>query len=82
MHEERATSVYGVPAMYVAEMALPDFASYDLTSLRTGMMSGAPCPVELMKRVLEEMHCERAGDCIWADGDFAGGDDERRGRLD
>ena len=57
VHEERATSVYGVPAMYVAEMALPDFASYDLTSLRTGMMSGAPCPVELMKRVLEEMHC-------------------------
>src|ERR1017187_7662288 len=57
VHEERATSVYGVPAMYVAEMALPDFASYDLTSLRTGMMSGAPCPVELMKRVLNEMHC-------------------------
>jgi fatty-acyl-CoA synthase len=57
VHEERATSVYGVPAMYVAEMALPDFASFDLTSLRTGMMSGAPCPVELMKRVLEEMHC-------------------------
>ncbi len=57
VHDERATSVYGVPAMYVAEMALPDFASYDLTSLRTGMMSGAPCPVELMKRVLEEMHC-------------------------
>jgi fatty-acyl-CoA synthase len=57
IHNERATSVYGVPAMYVAEMALPDFASYDLTSLRTGMMSGAPCPVELMKRVLDEMHC-------------------------
>jgi fatty-acyl-CoA synthase len=57
VHDERATSVYGVPAMYVAEMALPDFPSYDLTSLRTGMMSGAPCPVELMKRVLEEMHC-------------------------
>jgi fatty-acyl-CoA synthase len=57
VHEERATSVYGVPAMYVAELALDDFASYDLTSLRTGMMSGAPCPVELMKRVLEEMHC-------------------------
>ncbi len=55
--EERATSVYGVPAMYVAELALDDFASFDLTSLRTGMMSGAPCPVELMKRVLEEMHC-------------------------
>jgi fatty-acyl-CoA synthase len=57
VHDERATSVYGVPAMYVAEMALPDFASYNLTSLRTGMMSGAPCPVELMKRVLTEMHC-------------------------
>jgi fatty-acyl-CoA synthase len=57
VHEERATSVYGVPAMYVAEFALPDFASFDTTSLRTGMMSGAPCPVELMKRVLEEMHC-------------------------
>jgi fatty-acyl-CoA synthase len=57
IHDERATSVYGVPAMYVAEMALPEFASYDLTSLRTGMMSGAPCPVELMKRVLDEMHC-------------------------
>ena len=57
IHEERATSVYGVPAMYVAEMALPGFVEYDLTSLRTGMMSGAPCPVELMKRVLDEMHC-------------------------
>ena len=56
IHEERATSVYGVPAMYVAEFALPEFASYDFTSLRTGMMSGAPCPVELMKRVLSEMH--------------------------
>jgi fatty-acyl-CoA synthase len=57
VHDERATSVYGVPAMYVAEFALPDFSSFDLTSLRTGMMSGAPCPVELMKRVLNEMHC-------------------------
>jgi fatty-acyl-CoA synthase len=57
VHEERATSVYGVPAMYVAEFGLDDFASYDTASLRTGMMSGAPCPVELMKRVLEEMHC-------------------------
>jgi fatty-acyl-CoA synthase len=57
VHDERATSVYGVPAMYVAEMALPEFSSYNLTSLRTGMMSGAPCPVELMKRVLNEMYC-------------------------
>jgi len=57
VHEERATSVYGVPAMYVAEFGLDDFKSYDTSSLRTGMMSGAPCPVELMKRVLDEMHC-------------------------
>jgi fatty-acyl-CoA synthase len=56
VHDEKATSVYGVPAMYVAEFGLPDFAGFDLTSLRTGMMSGAPCPVELMKRVLNEMH--------------------------
>ncbi len=56
IHDERATSVYGVPAMYVAEFALPEFPTYDLTSLRTGMMSGAPCPIELMKRVLNEMH--------------------------
>ena len=53
---ERCTSLYGVPAMYVAEFALPDFPSFDLTSLRTGMMSGAPCPIELMKRVRSEMH--------------------------
>jgi len=56
VHDERATSVYGVPAMYVAEFALREFSTFDLTSLRTGMMSGAPCPVELMKRVLNEMH--------------------------
>jgi fatty-acyl-CoA synthase len=56
IHAERATSVYGVPAMYVAELSLPDFTDFDLTSLRTGMMSGAPCPIELMKRVLTEMH--------------------------
>jgi fatty-acyl-CoA synthase len=56
IHAERATSVYGVPAMYVAEFALPGFNSFDTTCLRTGMMSGAPCPVELMQRVLNEMH--------------------------
>ncbi|HVT99127.1 MAG TPA: AMP-binding protein, partial [Acidobacteriaceae bacterium] len=56
VHSERCTSLYGVPAMYVAELALPEFAEFDLTSLRTGMMSGAPCPIELMKRVLHDMH--------------------------
>ena len=54
---ERATALYGVPAMFIAELCLPDFAGYDLSSLRTGMMAGAPCPVEVMKRVICEMHC-------------------------
>ena len=54
---ERATSLYGVPAMFIAELGLPEFASYDLSSLRTGMMAGAPCPVEVMRRVMGEMHC-------------------------
>ena len=53
---EHCTSLYGVPTMFIAELALPDFASYDLSSLRTGIMAGAPCPVEVMKRVVDEMN--------------------------
>jgi fatty-acyl-CoA synthase len=53
---ERCTSLYGVPTMFIAELALPDFADYDLSSLRTGIMAGSPCPVEVMKRVVSEMH--------------------------
>ncbi|SDN48252.1 AMP-binding protein [Geodermatophilus sp. DSM 45219] len=55
VQEERCTSLYGVPTMFIAELALPDFASYDLSSLRTGIMAGSPCPVEVMKRVVAEM---------------------------
>jgi fatty-acyl-CoA synthase len=55
VQDERCTSLYGVPTMFIAELALPDFASYDLSSLRTGIMAGSPCPVEVMKRVVEEM---------------------------
>jgi len=54
---EKVTSLYGVPAMFIAELGLPDFKNFNLTSLRTGMMAGAPCPVEVMKRVMAEMHC-------------------------
>jgi len=54
--DERCTSLYGVPTMFIAELALPDFASYDLSTLRTGIMAGSPCPVEVMKRVMSEMH--------------------------
>ncbi len=57
VQEERCTAVYGVPTMFIAELDLPDFAGYDLSSLRTGIMAGSPCPIEVMKRVVNEMHC-------------------------
>jgi fatty-acyl-CoA synthase len=53
---ERCTALYGVPTMFIAEMDHPDFAKFDLSSLRTGMMAGSPCPVEVMKRAVERMH--------------------------
>jgi fatty-acyl-CoA synthase len=52
---ERCTSLYGVPTMFIAALGLPDFGSYDLSSLRTGIMAGSPCPVEVMKQVTEFM---------------------------
>jgi fatty-acyl-CoA synthase len=55
VQDERCTSLYGVPTMFIAELGLPDFGSYDLSSLRTGIMAGSPCPVEVMKRVGAEM---------------------------
>src|SRR5215469_15521301 len=60
---EKCTSLYGVPTMFIAELALPDFASYDLASLRTGIMAGSPCPVEVMKRVISEMHMTEVTIC-------------------
>ncbi|MFE2357001.1 AMP-binding protein [Streptomyces parvulus] len=63
VQEERCTSLYGVPTMFIAELNLPEFASYDLTSLRTGIMAGSPCPVEVMKRVVAEMHMEQVSIC-------------------
>ncbi|MGA2147931.1 MAG: AMP-binding protein [Bryobacteraceae bacterium] len=56
VHSERATALYGVPAMFIAEMEHPEFARFDLTSLRTGVMAGSACPIELMRRVVERMH--------------------------
>jgi fatty-acyl-CoA synthase len=55
VQDERCTSLYGVPTMFIAELGLSDFAEYDLSSLRTGIMAGSPCPVEVMKRVVSEM---------------------------
>lgn len=63
VQRERCTSLYGVPTMFIAELGLPGFGSYDLTSLRTGIMAGSPCPVEVMKRVVAEMHMEEVSIC-------------------
>jgi fatty-acyl-CoA synthase len=60
---ERCTSLYGVPTMFIAELSAPGFASYDLSSLRTGIMAGSPCPVEVMKQVIERMGMTEVGIC-------------------
>jgi fatty-acyl-CoA synthase len=56
VHKERCTALYGVPTMFIAEMNHPMFNMFDLTSLRTGIMAGSLCPVELMRGVTEKMH--------------------------
>jgi len=61
--DEKCTSLYGVPTMFIAELALPDFPSYELSSLRTGIMAGSPCPVEVMKRVINDMGCAEVTIC-------------------
>jgi fatty-acyl-CoA synthase len=53
----KCTAVYGVPAMFIAELNCPEFRNFDLSTLRTGIMAGAPCPVEVMKQVVNRMHC-------------------------
>jgi fatty-acyl-CoA synthase len=60
---ERCTGVYGVPTMFIAMQDSPDFSSYDLSSLRTGIMAGSPCPVEVMKRCIELMHMDEVSIC-------------------
>jgi fatty-acyl-CoA synthase len=60
---ERCTSLYGVPTMFIAELNHPEFESYDLSSLRTGIMAGSPCPVEVMKQVVSRMGMEEVTIC-------------------
>jgi fatty-acyl-CoA synthase len=60
---ERCTVLYGVPTMFIGELGHPDFDQYDLTSLRTGVMAGSPCPVEVMKQVIEKMHMREVEIC-------------------
>ena len=56
VQEEKCTALYGVPTMFVAELSLENFDQYDVSSLRTGIMAGAPCPIEVMKRVIDDMN--------------------------
>jgi fatty-acyl-CoA synthase len=60
---ERCTSLYGVPTMFIAELSHPRFGEFDLSSLRTGIMAGSPCPVEVMKRAVSEMHMTEVTIC-------------------
>ncbi|HYS37265.1 MAG TPA: AMP-binding protein [Pseudonocardiaceae bacterium] len=60
---ESCTSLYGVPTMFIAELAEPSFESYDLSSLRTGIMAGSPCPVEVMKQVIDRMGMTEVSIC-------------------
>ncbi len=57
IEEEECTAVYGVPTMFIRELEHPEFSQVDLRSLRTGIMAGSPCPIEVMKQVVEKMHC-------------------------
>jgi len=63
IHHERCTALYGVPTMFIAELDHPEFAAFDLRCLRTGVMAGAPCPVEVMKRVVSQMHMREVTIC-------------------
>jgi fatty-acyl-CoA synthase len=60
---ERCTSLYGVPTMFIAELGLSTFDDYDLSGLRTGIMAGSPCPVEVMKKVISQMHMSEVSIC-------------------
>ena len=61
--EERCTGLHGVPTMFIAELEHPDFDSFDLTSLRTGIMAGSPCPIEVMRRAVDRMHLQEITIC-------------------
>ncbi|MGO2862922.1 MAG: AMP-binding protein [Brevibacterium sp.] len=61
--EEKATSLYGVPTMFIAELEHPEFSDFDLSTLRTGVMAGSPCPVNVMKRVIDDMNMSEVAIC-------------------
>ena len=61
--EERATALYGVPTMFIAELEHPEFARFDLSSLRTGIMAGSICPIEVMRQVIDKLHMQEVSIC-------------------
>lgn len=63
VQQERCTALFGVPTMFIAELDYPDFSRFDLSFLRTGVMAGAPCPIEIMKRVIRDMHMNEVTIC-------------------
>jgi fatty-acyl-CoA synthase len=63
LEAERCTALFGVPTMFIAELEHPEFKRYDLRTLRTGVMAGAPCPVEIMKRTISDMHMKEVTIC-------------------
>src|ERR1044072_4589809 len=63
VQDERCTSLYGVPTMFIPQLEHPEFGEFDLSSLRTGIMAGSPCPIETMRRVVDEMHMEDVTIC-------------------
>ncbi len=63
VQKERATALYGVPTMFIAELAHPMFDVFDLTSMRTGIMAGSPCPIETMRQVIDRMHASEMTIC-------------------
>ena len=63
VQKEKATALYGVPTMFIAELAHPMFDMFDLTSLRTGIMAGSPCPIETMRHVIDRMHASEMTIC-------------------
>ena len=63
VHTERCTGLHGVPTMFIAELEHPEFERFDLTSLRTGIMAGSPCPIEVMRRAVERMHLREITIC-------------------
>ena len=79
---ERCSVLYGVPTMFIAQLEHPDFQRFDLASLRTGIMAGAPCPIEIMKRVIRDLHMETGHDCLRYDRDQSGQLSKQHRRLD